>query len=105
MAGHTAGVRGAVDRYRGLLFWTRGDLAGAEDLLRAAIDQERRMRAPPWEAFARIDLARLLLRRDVSDDLERAGEELRRVEQICEALPIAGVAKSAESVGRQLLAH
>jgi hypothetical protein len=63
------------------------------------------MRAPPWEAFARIDLARLLLSRDVSDDLERAREELRRVEQICEVLPIAGVAKLAESVGRQLRAH
>jgi hypothetical protein len=98
-------VRGAVDRYRGLLFWTRGDLDGAEDLLRAAIDQERRMRAPPWEAIARIDLARLVLSRDASDGSSRAGEELRRVEQICKVLPVAGVAKLAEPVKRQLLAH
>ena len=94
-----------MDRYRGLLFWTRGDLAGAEDLLRAAIDQERRMRAPPWEALARIDLARLLLSRAASGDLEQAGEELGRVGQICDALPVAGVAKLAEPIQRQLMAH
>jgi len=63
------------------------------------------MRAPPWEAIARIDLARLQLSRGGSNDLSRAGEELRRVDQICDALPVAGVAKLAEPVRRQLLVH
>lgn len=75
-AGHTAGVRGAVDRYRGLLAWTLGDLERADVLFRSALGAELRMDAAPWEAMLRADRARLALDRGTSAGRELARREL-----------------------------
>ena len=80
-AGHTAAVRGAVDRYRGLLAWTLGELDAAEALLGAAAELEARMDAAPWEAMTRADRARLALDRGGAARRERAVRELELADE------------------------
>lgn len=101
-SGHTAAVRGTVDRYRALLRWTLGDLAGADALLVRATEQEHAMRAPPWEALTRIDRARLLLERGSEGDRAKAAEELRLVAVACGGLDVPGITRRAEPLRVQL---
>jgi hypothetical protein len=100
-SGHTTAVRGAVDRYRGLTRWTQGDLDGADAFLCAAIEQEHKMRAPPWEALARLDRVRLLLQRQTDDDRESAAEELKRVDEILSHVDTPGFTDRADRLRAQ----
>jgi DNA-binding winged helix-turn-helix (wHTH) protein len=101
-SGHTTAVRGAVDRFRGLVRWTLGDLDGADALLQEAIALERRMRAAPWEALCRIDRARLLLARGGARDRAAAAEELRAAEEVCTRLDVPGITGRARPVWEQI---
>ena len=86
--GYTVAIRGAVDRYLGLLAWTQGDPTSAEAHLASAVAAERHMRAPPWEAIARVDLARLLVARGGPDAVSDARRELDAAEACCEGLGV-----------------
>jgi DNA-binding winged helix-turn-helix (wHTH) protein len=90
-AGHTAAVRGAVDRYRGLLAWTLGDLDGADTLLAAAVDVEVRMDAAPWEAMTRADRARLALDRGGDGGRALAARELDAADTALARRPAPGM--------------
>ena len=72
--GHAEGSVGAIDRYLGLLAATLGHLDDAVRHLTAAIEINERMGARPWTAHSQHDLADVLLRRNVLDDRQRAGE-------------------------------
>ena len=87
---HTTAVRGAVDRYRGLLAWTRGALDIADDRLQRAIEVEQRLGARPWEALARLDRARLLSERGGASAGVRA--EVEAAETACDGLARPGLA-------------
>jgi hypothetical protein len=80
-----------VDRYRALLTWTQGDLAGADALLASAIAAERRMGAPPFEAMARVDRARLLAERGGRRAAASARAELDAAETCCAGLELPGI--------------
>jgi hypothetical protein len=72
--GFAEGSLGAVDRYLGLLAATMGRLDDAERHLAEAIRLNEGMGARPWTAHSQADLARLLLLRAGSGDLDRARE-------------------------------
>ena len=90
-SGYTVAARGAVDRYRALLAWTRGDLAAADALLADAVAAERRMGAPPWEAIAHLDRARLFARRSGAGSADAARGELDAAEACCAGLELPGI--------------
>jgi tetratricopeptide (TPR) repeat protein len=80
------GTVGAVDRYLGLLAATSGRPDDAIGHLVDAIALNDRMRARPWAAHSRFDLAAVLLRRDGPGDLERAVDELHSARETSERL-------------------
>jgi DNA-binding SARP family transcriptional activator/predicted ATPase len=65
------GSAGSVSRALGLLAWLLGDTDEADTRLRFAIEHNQALRSPPWEAWTRFDLARLLLQRGDRDEANR----------------------------------
>jgi tetratricopeptide (TPR) repeat protein len=91
--GYAEGSVGAVSRYLGLLAQTLAQLDDAERHLRDAIAMNERMRARPWTAHARLDLATVLLERDEPGDQEHATVELRLAAEMCEELGMPALAR------------
>ena len=83
---------GSAARYRGLLAVTRGRLGEAAAHFEAARAVERRMGAPPHEAYVCRDWARVLRKRDASGDREAARRLLERTRDIARRLDLAGLA-------------
>jgi class 3 adenylate cyclase len=69
---------GSVERYLGLLAMSRGDATLAIEHLESAMTAHEVMRARPWTARTRYDLARGHLLRDGPGDRERAVTLLNR---------------------------
>jgi predicted ATPase len=69
------GSAGSVSRALGLLAWLLGHTDEAETRLRFAIEHNQALRSPSWEAYARFDLARLLLQRGDGDAAATLFEE------------------------------
>ena len=67
---------GSAARYLGLLATLLGRYDEAEAHFERALDMHRRMRATPWQAHTRYDLARMLFRRGFIGDAARAEELL-----------------------------
>jgi DNA-binding SARP family transcriptional activator/tetratricopeptide (TPR) repeat protein len=70
-------VFGCVARALGVLATTAGRFDQAEKHFTLAIETERRMRARPWLAHAKHDLAAMLRKRRAPGDVDRAGALLQ----------------------------
>jgi len=68
---------GCVARYVGLLAAALSRLDEAALFLQDAVEANDRIGARPWSAYAKVDLARVLLARDGSGDNEVASDLLR----------------------------
>jgi eukaryotic-like serine/threonine-protein kinase len=67
---------GPADRALGMLTTTLGDWEAAERHFEAAMDLNRRTRAPTWQVRTQLAYARMLLRRGDSGDVDRARDLL-----------------------------
>ena len=94
---------GPVSRYLGLMATVMSRFDEAEGHFERALEMSRRMRATPWQAYARYDYARMLLRRGFVTDAEHAedllGESLRTARDLGMKVLVAKV------VGMQLEAR
>jgi tetratricopeptide (TPR) repeat protein len=96
-AGHTGSMNmeqpvlcfGSGAFYLGLLATVTGDWTAAERHFEAAIQAHERLGAAPLLARARVELARVLLRRGEPADRERAHALLARAEATVQALGLA----------------
>lgn len=74
---HVAGAEririGCASRYLGLLAAALSRFDEAATFLRDAVEVNDRIEARPWSAYAKADLARVLLLRDRPGDREAAG--------------------------------
>ena len=72
IVGFASAFRGSIARFLGLLATTMGRFDLAADHFEYALRQNARVGAPPFVAQTQYDYARMLLRRRVPGDLERA---------------------------------
>jgi DNA-binding winged helix-turn-helix (wHTH) protein len=103
--GFSVAVLGAVDRYRGLIAWTLGDLAAADALLAGAVAAEQRMGAPAWQAIVHVDRARLRLERGGPDAEASARAELEAADACCAGLEVPGIRALVAGTGSRLGSH
>ena len=92
---------GSIDRPLGMLAAAAGRLDDAERHLLDAIRLNDRLRAAPWVAASRLELARVLAERGAPGDGERAAELARRALATADELgmePLAG--RAADLLGR-----
>jgi DNA-binding SARP family transcriptional activator len=89
---------GPVDRYTGRLRRSLGDLDGAADDLRRAIDVAHRVDAPVWRARSEVDLAEVLLAAGGPDQL--VAELLESAGRTAAERRSATVAAMVERLGR-----
>jgi tetratricopeptide (TPR) repeat protein len=91
------GSAGSVSRALGLLAGLLGDTDEAETRLRFAIEHNQALRSPPWEAYARFDLARLLLQRGDRDAAATLFEEAGAVARSLEMTALAARIETARA--------
>ena len=84
--GFPEGSVGALDRYLGLLAETRGWLDQSLIHLEAGAEMNEQMRAWPWVAHTRFDVARVLLRRGDPRDRDRAEDLLHSARETARML-------------------
>jgi len=89
---------GAVDRFLGLLGLCLGRYDEAADDLERALILNEEMRARPWSARTRYDLARVLLARDGPGDRERAVELLNEALEAANAIGMPRLVEEALAV-------
>ena len=91
------GSVGPVDRYLGLISARDGRLDDARSHLLDALAVAERAGMRPWAARAQVDLAAVLLRRNLQDDAERARAYLATAESTAHDLGMVGLEKTARS--------
>ena len=78
VANHPEGIRGAVQRYLGLLATTMRRWEDAERHFEAGLAMNERMGARPWLAYTQEDYARMLFARGNAGDAQRAEALLKQ---------------------------
>jgi class 3 adenylate cyclase/tetratricopeptide (TPR) repeat protein len=91
-------VSGSVAHYRGMLAATLGRFDEAEFHFEAAEATHIRIGAPTWLARTRLERARLLLRRELPGDGERARELLATVRSTAAELGLRNVERQAAAL-------
>jgi hypothetical protein len=92
------GSVGPVDRYLGLISARDGRLDDARSHLLDALTVAERAGMRPWATRVQVDLAAVLLRRNLQDDAERARAYLATAESTARDLGMVGLEKAARSL-------
>jgi tetratricopeptide (TPR) repeat protein len=93
---------GAAGRYLGLLATLLERFDDAESHFEEALAMERRMGARTWEAYVRLDYARMLLRRDARGDRTAARSQLRAASALVKQLGLDGLTEQINASWAQL---
>jgi DNA-binding SARP family transcriptional activator/predicted ATPase len=91
------GSAGSVSRALGLLAELLGATDEAETRLRFAIEHNQALRSPSWEAWARFDLAELLLQRGDRDTATTLFEEADAIARSLEMTALAARIEAARA--------
>ena len=98
----TAGVMticlGAAARQLGLLSTALGEWDRAEQHFEVALDLNQRMRTLPWAAWAKRDLAAMLLKRGRPEDRKRALLAIQETIDVASEIGMLRLANSSKSL-------
>jgi hypothetical protein len=98
---HGAQCSGSIDRQLGRLATVIGDLKGAERHITAALDLNRRLRSPKWEAATKLAQAELLIRRGRIADRDALSAVVAEVQSTARQFRLHLVARQAWELSKR----
>ncbi len=97
-AGVTTVCLGAAARQLGILSSALGEWQRAERHFEEALQLNQRMRSAPWQAWAKYDLAEMLLRRGRPEDRNRADAAINDSIDVAAKLSMVRLTKNCENL-------